>query len=190
MGTTKKRLAIIGATTAVAIAGAGAGFAYFTSTGSGTGSGTVGSATDWNVSSTTDQNDITYTAMYPGNADTDQTVHVTITNDGKGYQQLHKFVISVAASDGTAWTNVVKDSSDNPKYPSEAACSADDFALGTQTTAGEYTVDSTVDTTTPLPDDLAPGASYTYDVNLHMLDTGVAQDNCQGASPQLYISAS
>ena len=77
----------------------------------------------------------------------------------------------------------------NNQLPAENACSANDFALGTNSGAGSYTVNHSVDPT--LPDDLTPGSTYTTTVNLHMLDTGVPQDNCQGLTNgvPLYISA-
>ncbi len=75
---TKKRL--IGAVSLIAVlAVAGAAYAYFTSTGNGAGSGTVGAATNWGVTSTTSGG-----PLYPGISAADQTVHVTIKNNGSG----------------------------------------------------------------------------------------------------------
>jgi hypothetical protein len=173
---TKKR-AVAALCLIALLAVAGGAYAYFTSTGNGTGSGTVGSATNWGVSSTTSGG-----PMYPGTTSGDETVAVTITNNGSGQQALNAFTISVANSNGSAWT------SSTTSHPTENACSANDFALGGQTASGSYTVTLTT------PDNLAPGASYTDNVNLHMLDTGVPQDNCQGLSGStavpLYITAS
>lgn len=173
---TKRKIAI-----GVAIASLGVGgvvaYAAFTSTGTGTGTGSVGSATTWGVSSTTSVG-----SLYPGNASSDETVTVTIKNNGSGYQLLNSFIISVANNDGTAWTPTAS------PYATENGCSQADFRLGTNTGAGSYTVNHSVDST--LPDDLAPGATYTTTVNLHMLDTLVPQDNCQATSVPLYISAS
>jgi hypothetical protein len=173
---TKKRAFVaIGLVAALAVAGAA--YAFFQSTGSGTGTASVGSATQWSVLSGTSNG-----PMYPGSTSSDESVKVTITNKGSGNQSLNSFTMSVAQSNGSAWT------SSTTNYPSENACSATDFALGTNTAAGSYTVDKSVDAT--LPDDLAPGASYSTTVNLHMLDTGVPQDNCQGlTNVPLYITA-
>jgi hypothetical protein len=167
---TKKR-AITALSLIAVLALAGGAFAYFTSTGTGTGSGTVGAASNWGVATSTSGGPLS-----PGVSGTDQTVQVTVTNNGSGKQQLNAFTISVAKSDGSAWT------SSTTNYPTENACSANDFALGGQSTSGSYTVSG-------IGDDLAPGATYTTTVNLHMLDTGVAQDNCQGVTVPLYLSA-
>lgn len=164
---TKTRIAVVlGAVAALAVA-MGA-YAYFTAEGKGTGSAETGSAAEWHVTSKT-----TAGQMYPGVATSDQTVTVTIKNQGGGYQKLHSFTIEVAEGNGTAWT-----SQSNTK---EEACSANDFTLGGQSAAGAYT--GTVE------EDLAPGAERTAEVNLHMLDTGEPQDNCQGQKVPLYITA-
>lgn len=173
---TKKR-AVVALGLVAALAVAGGAYAFFQSTGTGTGTASVGSATQWSVSSAT-----TGGPMYPGTTSGDQSVKVTIKNSGSGNQSLNSFTISVAQSNGSAWT------SSTTSYPSENACSASDFSLGTNTTAGSYTVDKSVDAT--LPDDLAPGSSYSTTVNLHMLDTQVPQDNCQGlTNVPLYVTA-
>jgi len=173
-----KRIVAVGLTVGLTLGLASAAFAFFTSTGTGTGSATVGSATAWHVTSSTSGG-----PMYPGPSTGDESVTVNIQNLGSGNQTLNQFVISVAKSDGTAWT------SSTTNFPSENACSQADFALGGQASAGSYTVTHTVNPT--LPDDLAPNATFTTTVKLHMLDTGVAQDNCQGLTTvPLYISAS
>lgn len=169
---TRKRF--LGALTVVAVlAAAGAAIAYFTSTGTGTGSASVGTASNWGVTSNTAGG-----PMYPGANSTDQTATIKVTNNGTGSQQLNSFTISVANSDGSPWA------SSTTNFPSEGACSANDFALGGQAGTGSYTVSG-------IADDLAPGQSYTKTVNLHMLDTGVAQDNCQGLTGgvPLYVTA-
>jgi len=177
-----KKVVAIGLAAGVTLGLGGAAFAYFTSTGTGSGSGSVGTATNWGVSTGT-----TGGAMYPGDASTDQTVAVTITNNAtSGYQAIDSYTISVGTDnsgvEGT-WTAtnsaaVAASASANE----ETTCSAADFALGGQATAGAYTV------TLATPMDLAAQASHTFNVNLHMLDTGVAQDACQGESPALFVS--
>ena len=169
---TSKRF--IGALAVVAVlAAAGGAFAYFTSTGSGTGSASVGTATNWGIASTTAGG-----PMVPGTVAADETVTVHVTNNGTGKQELNSLTMSVAKSDGTAWTSTTT------AFPSEGACSAGDFALGGQAVSGSYTVSA-------IATDLAPGATYTTTVNLHMLDTNVGQDNCQGLTTvPLYVTAS
>jgi hypothetical protein len=171
MFSTKKRIAAVALSGAVILGAGGIAAAYFTSTGNGTGSGTVGTATNFAVSSTTANG-----PLYPGAATTDQTVTVKIKNVGTGNQELNSFTISVANSDGSPWASATP-------FATEGACTQADFALGGQPAAGSYTVSG-------IADDLLPGATHTATVNLHMLDTGVPQDNCQGVSTPLYISAS
>lgn len=168
---TKKHTAVaLGAVAALALA-VGA-YAYFQAEGKGEGSASTGSASAWGVTSST-----TGGPMFPGTTSGDETVTVKIKNEGKGNQQLNSFTIEVAKSDGSSWT------SSTTAFPSEKACSASDFALGGQSTSGAYTE-------TLSKEDLAPGATYSAEVKLHMLDTGVPQDNCQGlANVPLYISA-
>ena len=168
---TSKRF--IGALAVIAVlAAAGGAFAYFTSTGTGTGTASVGTATTWGITSSTAGG-----PLYPGAIAADQTVTVHVTNNGSGKQQLNSFTISVAKSDGTTWTSATT------AAPSEGACSASDFALGGQSSSGSYTVSA-------IADDLAPGGTYTTTVNLHMLDTNVGQDNCQGLNNvPLYVTA-
>jgi hypothetical protein len=192
---TRKRL-LVALTAIAAFAIAGAALAFFTDSGTGTGSGTVGSSAHWGVSTSTtggfgyvaatDTAAGTPGVLEPGVSAADQTVHVTIKNNGHGNQELHSFTISVGTtnSDGTEGTY----DSGTTAFPSEDSCTASDFALGTNTADGSYTVDSGVDSN--LPDDLAPGATYQTTVNLHMLDLTHAQDNCQGQTVPLYISAS
>jgi len=172
-----KKVAAIGLAAGLALGGAGAAFAYFTSTGTGTGSSSVGSATNWNVTSSTATAAGYTSGLQPGIAASDETVTVNIKNVGAGNQELNSFTIEVAGAGGSTYT------SSTSAFPSENACTSADFALGGQATAGSYTVSS-------IADDLAPGATYTTTVNLHMLDTNVPQDNCQGATPPLYITAS
>ena len=172
--TLKKKIAAVGLAAGVSLGVGGAAFAYFTSTGSGTGAATVGNAAAWTPVSATLLNG---GVMYPGVSSSDETFTVSITNSGHGYQNLNKFVISVAKADGTTWTGPVT------AFPLENGCSASDFALGGQAAAGSYTVSPNAD--------VAPGTAYTTTVTVHMLDTGVPQDNCQGlANVPLYISAS
>jgi hypothetical protein len=172
----KKAVAVLVAG-AIALGGAGAALAYFTSSGNGTGSGTVGAAGSWTVGSTTATATGYATGLQPGVAASDETVTVNITNAGTGQQELNSFTISVANGDGSPW------SSGTTNFPSEVACTSAEFTLGGQAAAGSYTVSG-------LADDLAPGATYTTTVNLHMLDNSYAQDNCQSATVPLYIAAS
>lgn len=77
---TRKRILVEIAIVA-ALALAGIGYAYFTSTGSGTGQATVGTATEWHV--TTSQATGT---IYPGSGSS--SVEYTVENAGKGHEYL------------------------------------------------------------------------------------------------------
>lgn len=171
----KKAAAVVGAT-AVALAGAGVAFAYWTSTGNGSGNATTDTAGSWGVV----VDPATGGPLAPGASATDQTVTVHVTNNGTGRQNINSVVISVANSDGTTWT------SGTSAFPTESACSAADFTLGGQAAAGSFTDPFFAN------DDIAPGATVSDTISIHMLDTGVAQDNCQGLNPgvPLYVSVS
>ena len=77
----KKRVAIIGAVTAVTLVGGGTAFAYCTSSGTGTGTATVGSTLDWTVAQ-----DTSVGTMYPGHGTS--LVTFTATNESSGFQRL------------------------------------------------------------------------------------------------------
>jgi len=75
--TTKRRIAIAGATTVLALAGGGAAFAYFTSSGSGTGTATVGTASTFTVAEASASGTI-----LPGAGSS--VILYTVTNTGTG----------------------------------------------------------------------------------------------------------
>ncbi|TMC48513.1 MAG: hypothetical protein E6J20_18795 [Chloroflexi bacterium] len=159
---TKKRIVVL-TISAVTIGITAGGYAYFSSTGTGSGSGKVGTSTTWAV--TTDA----YTGgpLTPGG--TTESVAYHVKNNSTGYQNLNEVDISVANSNGTAWTAVT-------------GCSASDFNLDA---AGAGTTDA------DLPNvDLAPGATYDGTVTLAMVDSGSNQDGCKNATVPLYLSAS
>ncbi|HXZ62730.1 MAG TPA: hypothetical protein VEG62_08305, partial [Acidimicrobiales bacterium] len=132
-----KKVVAIGLAVGLTLGAAGAAFAYFTSTGTGTGSATVGSATNWSVG---ESGTPSGGPLYPdasigvlgGHVQTDS---YTVKNVASGSQNLTQVVISVANSDGSAWTSV-------------PGCSASDFSVGGQpvgtawtdtSLAGDYT---------------------------------------------------
>jgi hypothetical protein len=181
-----KKIVAISATVALTLGIAGTAFAYFTSTGSGTGQGAVGSATVWGVSSVT-----TGGPMYPGvgvvpaNSGAGpgiERVTVTVKNNGSGYQELNGFDISIANSDGSTWAPAAS------PYITEAACTAADFTFGQWNGMQPGTVTIGIGHST----DLAPGASYVWSnsvIDIAMVDNGTPQDNCQGVTVPLYITA-
>jgi hypothetical protein len=85
----KKRVAAIGAVTAVTLAGGGVAMAYWTASGSGTGTATTATS-DANVTVT----QAALNPMYPG--DDAQTLDLTLTNDSPSGQSA--FITSLTAS--------------------------------------------------------------------------------------------
>ena len=127
---TKKQYLAAGAAAVIIAGGAGAAFAYWTTSGTGTGSATTGSSSTWEVSSDAATGD----ALTPGGP-TD-TVAFHITNNNSGVQRLRTVTVTVANSDGSAWTSV-------------SGCSAADYSVGTPAfnpgdVASGGTVDGTV----------------------------------------------
>jgi hypothetical protein len=171
---TKKRVAA-GVSAVAALALAAGAYAYFTSTGTGTGTASVGSATSWTVGETGTP---TGGPLYPdaaiGGANV-QTDSYTVTNGGHGSQFLKQVVISVAKSDGSAWSS----QADTTK----PACTASDFSVGGQAVGSSWT-------DTSQSADYIAGHSQTGTVTVEMIDNGHNQDNCQGVTVPLYFSAS
>jgi hypothetical protein len=91
----KRRIAVLGATVALALAGGGAALAYFTSTGTGTGAGTVGTATAYTVAVSAPSGG----PLTPGGAT--ESFTYTVKNNSSGSQAITSASISVAP-DATA----------------------------------------------------------------------------------------
>jgi archaellum component FlaG (FlaF/FlaG flagellin family) len=155
---TKKRALVAGVVAALAVA-TGA-FAYFTSTGSGTGSGSVGSASNWTVEVTSDSSE----AIFPGAGS--ETLTYTITNAGKGHQNLEHTSVAVAAKGG----NITE------KGVEVAGCKASWFKA--------------VNTPPALPHDLASGEKVTGTVTVSMEDASENQNACQTKKPEVNVEAS
>ena len=63
------------------------------------------------------------------------------------------------------------------------ACTANDFSVGGQAVGSNWTDNS-------LAGDYVAGASKTGSVTVQMIDNDANQDNCQGVTVPLYMSAS
>ena len=150
----KKR--IIGTTVALVAIGGGGAFAYWTATGTGNTTTQAGTSTNFTITSS-----IAGAPLSP-NGPT-QTATFTVTNPGTGVQKLTNVAVTVAGTDGSAWTAV-------------KGCSDLDFAVGTPSfTATEIPANGTV----------------TGTVTLQMIDRpGINQDGCKGATVPLHFSAS
>ena len=116
MRITKKKLAAVGAGTALVLAGGGLALAYWSSTGTGSGSATTGNSSAFEVS--TDA--ATGGPLTPGGAS--ETVAVHVKNPSSGHQTLTTVHVTVATSTGTAWT-------------STPGCSAADYTVTDPTVA-------------------------------------------------------
>ena len=155
---TKKRALVLGVVAALTVATAA--FAYFTSTGSGTGSGSIGSASNWTVEVTSDSSE----AIFPGAGS--ETLNYTITNAGKGHQNLAHTSVAIASVGG----NITEKGAEVP------GCKASWFKA--------------VDTPPVLPHDLASGEKVTGTVTVSMEDAAENQNACQTKKPEVTVEGS
>jgi hypothetical protein len=151
--TTRRRIAIVVGASAVVLGGGGAAFAYFTSTGSGTGSASVGSATQWGVSTPSD----TSHGLLPNSGS--EILTFTVTNHGSGAQAFNT-VTAIIAADGSG--NV------------KAGGTAVPGCLAAWFTAVAGTPSPALGTS------IAANGTATVPVTVTMKDSGTNQDVCQG----------
>lgn len=146
----KKAAAV--AVAAVTLAGSGLAYAYWTTTGDGTGSASTGTTSPYTIVNQATTGD----PLSPDGPVQNATFNVH--NPGSGVQQMSQVVVTVADANGDPWTS--------------GTCSADDFKLGTSAAGASYTIANV--------ESLAPGGdSIELDVDVHMVDTGSDQDDCQ-----------
>ena len=157
-----KKLAALAITAGVAIT-ATAAFAYWTSTGSGVGGATTGTDVAWDVNSVNVDAANELTPGGPSN-----TIDFTVENDNTGHQYLDKVVVSVAKSDGSAW--------------SSGSCGADDFAIGTAAAGDSFVIE--------IGEDLAGAASHAGSFELQMVNLSANQNDCRNVAVPLYLAAS
>jgi hypothetical protein len=100
------------------------------------------------------------TALSP-NGPIDHVVF-TVTNNDAGYEKVNAATAAVANDDGSTWTAV-------------SGCGAADYAIANVSLAAT---------------NLAPGASVSGSFDVQMVDTGVDQNACQGATVPLYVHVS
>jgi maltose-binding protein MalE len=171
---TKKGISLLAVIAVVAIAAVGA-YAFFSSTGTGTGTATVGSSTPFTIASLAP----TGGPLYPDHAiggSNLETVAYKVTNPSAGAEKLNQVVVSIANSNGSAWS-----SQTNTGKP---ACTAADFSVDGQAVGSP-------DTDTTLQADLNGGVTTpSANVTVEMIDNGLNQDNCAGLTVPLYFSAS
>jgi hypothetical protein len=164
------RLAIIGATVAMALAGGGAAFAYFTSTGSGTGTGSVGSSTAYSVAVSAPASG----PISPGS--TGETFTYTVTNNDNGTQDVTGATISVAPGAAAAL----------------AGCTAAlaDYSISGPgiTTSGNPATQTHV--SIPISGRSTESDPTVFAFTLSMGDTGTNQDDCEGDVPVVTVAVS
>jgi hypothetical protein len=180
---TKKRL-LAAVSVVAALAIAATAFAFFRGhSNEATGSATVGTSTQWGISlgTATFSGTPALTAIYPGTGT--EYFPFTVTNNGKGYQNLATITPSVNTNRTGSPDPAAVDY--NPLYGDAQTAAGADIAY---CLASWFTV---VNEATPaLPHDLAPGATHVGQVDLTMtnLDT-TPQDACQGKAPGITITA-
>jgi hypothetical protein len=168
----KKRIAVPLATVAALVI-AGAAVAYFTSTGSGTGSAKVGNPSNWAVT----VSPATGGALYPGHG-TDVLTY-TVNNPSSGQQNLSSVTATVNAyvSSGPSDPNAADVGDVTQGGNPQAGCLASWF--------------TPVNTPpTPLPNDMAGGATVNGSVSVSMTDAATSQNACQGVNPDITVNAS
>jgi hypothetical protein len=181
----KRRVAIIGATTAIALAGGGAAFAYFTATGSGTGSGTVGSTANWSVTAGAGTYGSagalfpcgTTTAPSPACTADEETIVFTIKNTGKGAQELQTAVPAIASDSSTPSdieTGGTNNGSGLTGDTPVTGCLASWFGAS--------------DATAFTPVDVAAGSTTTVTVTVTMEDSGSVQNPCETTAPDVTLN--
>jgi hypothetical protein len=167
--TTRRRIVIAGASTAVLVAaGGGAAFAYFTSAGGGSGTATVGSAGQWQVSGGTGTS-----ALYPGLT---KNLTFTVTNTSSQSVNLGQVGASIPTNNNSTGPDVLKN--DGSGHMVDApGCLASWFQLGTLAITGGAN------------QSILPNGSATVTVPVEMTSpAGVNQDACQGIiGPQVNL---
>jgi hypothetical protein len=160
---TKKRV-VVALSVVAALAVAGGAIAYFTSSGSGTGSATVGSSAQLSVSVGSPVG----SALLPDGVSS-QTLGYTVTNNASFAQHIGSTTVAVAA-----------DSNGDIKHgaTSVTGCKASWFSA---TDSGASAAPNTLDAS-------GGHASGTVTVTMPANSTD-NQDNCQGASPDITVTA-
>lgn len=152
-----KKAVTVGAAAVIVASGAGVAFAYWTSTGTGTGSATTGTSSAFAV--TTDAGTPAKT-LTPGGPS--ETVAIHIKNNNSGHQAVSVVHVTVANTDGSAWTS--------------GNCSAGDFTV--------------LDPTIATPQDVASGATYESSVTVAMRNLTTNQNDCKDITVPLYVAVS
>ena len=163
----KRRLAAVGAVTAIALAGSGAAFAYFTSSGTGTGTGSVGSAGTYTVVVSAP----TGGPLTPGGAT--EAFTYTVKNNGTGTEQITTASVGVT--------------------PDATAAAAGCLASWYQVSGPGITAANPATQTYLTPISINGGATSTdpqLTFTVSLLDEPVQQNACAGDLPVVTVTAS
>ena len=167
----KKGIALLATLVVAAVAAIGA-YAYFTNAGSGSGTASVGSSSQVSLAGT-----ITGT-LYP--AGSPASVSVLVTNTGSGSQYVNKVHLDSIVVDHSSATYT------GATAAQKATWDACDVSTSGATPA--FTM-ADISVTTDLTKSGTAGDNTTKVGSLQMNDTGVSQDNCQGAPLKLNLSS-
>lgn len=171
----RKRVVVPAVISVVALAGAGVAYGFFTAGGTGTGSAQVGTTTNFVIAQTGGPSGNLYPDASVGSGPNFVTIPYSVTNAGKGDEQLGSVTVSIATTNGSTWSSQTDSS--------EPACTASDFSIGAGTPGTPF-VDSSLSGT------FTGGQTVDFALSLEMIDNGLNQDNCQGQSVPLYFVAS
>jgi hypothetical protein len=162
-----KKVAAIGLAAGLLLGAGGAAFAYFTGSGTGTGTGSVGSGATWAVS----QSGSASGAMYPGVGTS--VVTFSLQNTGTGYQGIDSVSQTVAAINDDGSGNITQGGVALP------GCLSTWFGV---TSVGAPSVG--------YGHSVAPTASTTVAVTVHMNNVDANQDVCKTATPDVNLTVS
>ncbi len=167
----KKALVLL-ATLVVAVAASIGAYAYFSASGSGTGTASVGSSSAVSLAGT-----ITGT-LYP--AGSPASVSVLVTNNGSGSQYVNTVHLASIQIDHSSATYI---GASGPQQTAWDACDVTTSGGNAAFTMADINVGLT------LTKSGTNGDNATVNGSLQMNDTGVSQNNCQGAPLQLNFTS-
>ena len=167
----RKRIAIP-VVLAVAIAGSIAAYAYFSATGAGTGTASVGSASNVSLSGT-----VTGT-LYPAGAAA--SVSVLVTNNGAASQYVNAVHLASIVVDHSSVTYT---SASVGQQSTRDSCDVSTTGVNPAFSMADVSVATTLTKSGTGTDHVTKSGS------LQMNDTGVSQNNCQGAPLQLNFTS-
>lgn len=186
----KTRVALGGLAAVAALALAVGAYAYFTSTGTGNSSATAGSASTYTVS-VTPTGSVSLLPTAPGETNFSslyQPYTGVVTNNSSGHQGVIKLTANIGQVTQATGAVGTCDPTNFSLYSPNGAWTV---PTGGQSATTSSSTGSGAGTTI-LPDDLAGGATLSYnDIAVYLVDNPTAsQDGCQGATVNVSVTAS